>query len=98
MFDEYHPKVHQHYWIADDGKLFVDFVGKVETITEDFAKVCTKIGANVRLLHINKSKHDHYTSYYSPDSREFVQKACAQDIEMFGYTFDGECAPAMVLR
>lgn len=98
VFDEYHPKIHQHYWIAEDGKPFVDFVGKFENIQSDFASVCARIGANIDLLHINKSKHEHYTSYYNAESREFVQKACAQDIEMFGYTFDGECAPAMVLR
>ena len=98
VFDEYHPKVHQHYWIAEDGVPFVDFIGKFENLSEDFSRVCSRIGAAVPLLHINKSSHKHYAEYYNAESRDFVQKACAADIDMFGYTFDGKFAPAMVLR
>lgn len=98
VFKEYHPKIHQHYWISENDKLVVDFVGKFESIQADFAAVCSKIGACVSLGHLNKSKHNHYASYYNAESREFVQKACSKDIEMFGYTFDGKFSPAMVLR
>ena len=98
IFDEYHPKVHQHYWITEDDKLIVDFVGKFETLNEDFSKVCEKIGADVSLGHFNKSKHNHYMSYYDDESRQLVQDKCKVDIEMFGYTFEGLCAPALVLR
>lgn len=98
IFVEYHPKVHQHYWIADDGKLFVDFVGKVESMASDFDKVCRIIGAEASLPHVNKSKHEHYASYYDDETKELVRRECAQDIEMFGYTFEGGFSPAMVLR
>lgn len=40
----------------DDGRMLVDFVGKFETLQQDFDKVCEQLGfADSRLPHINSS-------------------------------------------
>ena len=41
---------------TEDGKLLVDFVGKFETLQEDFNDICTKIAlAPIKIPHVNKS-------------------------------------------
>jgi len=45
------------YLYSEDGKLLVDFVGKLETIKKDIKEVINNSGIkNATLLHVNKSK------------------------------------------
>jgi len=76
-------------WLCDDhGKVIVDFIGKVEDINNDFAKVCEKINMQMPQLHPkNTSNHKHYTEYYDNETREIVAEKYAKDIEYFGYKF-----------
>ncbi len=76
-------------WVTDkNGKIFVNFIGKVERIDEDFQKVCEII--NIPRRHLPKSNgttHLHYSSYYTPETQRLVAKAFEKDIDMFGYVF-----------
>lgn len=75
--------------IADaDGNLLVDYVGRFETLADDFNAVCGQLNLDVRLPHRNKSKHRDYRDYYNDHTRALVAKHFQQDIELFGYTFD----------
>ena len=76
-------------WISDnDGNLLVDYVGKFENIDADFKEVCDRINKPFYLPHVNKSKHKHFTEYYSSQTRDIISKIFAKDIEKFNYTFD----------
>jgi hypothetical protein len=94
-FDEYiewrvHHDLHlqSEFFVDQNRQLIVDFVGKMENVEQDFAKITHTIGLNdVKLPHKNKSQHKPYADYYSNHSRELVQKYFAEDIERFQYSF-----------
>ena len=66
-----------------------DFVGRVETIGEDFAEVCARIGVqpNLPLLRANASHHRPYREMYDTEMRDAVAGWFAPDIARFGYEF-----------
>lgn len=72
------------------GNLIVDFVGRYESLTEDFAQICHRIGlAGVRLPHARAApgRRD-FRSYYSERGAQIVAERYRDDIERFGYRFD----------
>ena len=80
----------QSEMLADShGKLLVDFIGRYETISADYARVCEKVGIDAPLPHLNKSDHKDYRSYYTDHTRDLVAEHFKSDIELFGYSFDG---------
>lgn len=84
----------QHLWTHFEGKQVVDFVGRYENLKKDF-KVVVDHMSNVeklkikKLPHINSSKHCDYREIYNSEMREKVSIIFAQDIELFGYSFEG---------
>ncbi|HWI41271.1 MAG TPA: sulfotransferase family 2 domain-containing protein [Verrucomicrobiae bacterium] len=80
----------QYHAVCDaGGKLIVDFIGYYERLNEDFARVCSIIGSEVTLPHLNRSVHKDYREYYTAETRELVARHYHRDIELFGYDFDG---------
>ena len=80
----------QSEMISDsDGKLLVDFIGRYETLSRDYAEVCKRVGIDAPLPHLNKSVHRDYRSYYNARTRALVEQHFKSDIELFGYSFDG---------
>jgi len=77
------------YVTGSDGKLIVDFIGHYERLSEDFQKVCARIGVKAELPRANASSHRDYRTYYSAATREMVGNYFRRDIELFGYDFDG---------
>lgn len=68
----------------------VNFIGKFETLQQDFDTVCDKISlASQKLPHIKKSKHrtKHYTEHYDDELVDIVSTIYSKDIEYFGYKF-----------
>ena len=72
-----------------DGKLIVDFVGRYETLLQDFQYICTVLNLDASLPHLNSSVHRDYRSYYNAKTRKIVEEYFQEDIELLGYTFDG---------
>lgn len=72
-----------------EGNLLVDFVGRYETLAQDFAQVCHRLNITAQLPHINKSTHHDYRAYYDARTRRMVAEHFAADIELFGYRFEG---------
>jgi hypothetical protein len=75
------------------GQLMVDFIGRFETLSEDFASICDILHLAASLPHINQSSHRDYRSYYTDYTRQLIADHFATDIAMFGYTFDGYITP-----
>lgn len=72
----------------DQGNIITDFVGRYETLAQDFAHVCRVIGINASLPKINTTTHRDYRSYYNERTKNMVAEHFKEDIELFAYTFD----------
>jgi hypothetical protein len=71
-----------------DGKLLVNFVGKMENIQNDFSKICKNIGIETpQIPKINTSQHKNYRDYYDEYTKELVARCFVEDIKLFNYQF-----------
>jgi len=72
------------------GNVIVDFVGRYESLHEDFEAVCRHIGVKgIELPHKRKATdRKPYREYYDDELAELVANYFKADIELFGYTFD----------
>jgi len=78
----------QLQWIVDiDGNVKVDFIGKFENFTDDWNKICKKVGISKPLPHLNKSVHNNYKTYYDDDLIQIVGEKYKEDVEFFEYEF-----------
>lgn len=75
-------------WISLDGRIAVDFVGRMESLQQDFETVRRRLGLPVkRLPRRNWKLHWHYSRYYDEATRRRVEAYYEKDIAAFGYTF-----------
>lgn len=66
----------------------LDYIGKLETIQQDFENICEKVDVNpIKLETLNKSSHGIYMNYYDDKTRKLVANLYKTDIEYFGYKF-----------
>lgn len=69
----------------------IDFIGRYESISEDFMRLRKHIGIKKELGHLNAStKRKKYIDYYDDDSLELVTHIYKRDLEIFNYTFDNQ--------
>lgn len=83
------------------GRLLVDFVGRFERLSEDFAIACSRMGLPApTLAHVNHSGATRpgslrwlrrpalpYRDMYGSRSRELVERIYARDVETFSYAY-----------
>ena len=80
-------------YISDkDGKVLVDYVGKLENINPDMKIVHAKLGIKplsspVPVVNKTKIKSGHYRKHYSPQARKLVEKHFEKDLNYFNYEF-----------
>ncbi len=103
-FDEFAESVRQFRefvatdWKTNDrfylieGEMCVDFVIRYESLEQDLAEVCERVGLpDVELPRLKaglrKAGH-HYSEYYDDDSREIVAVRHESDLRVFGYGFE----------
>jgi hypothetical protein len=78
----------QRQWLVDEeDQLLVEFIGRFETLREDFAEVCRHLSIDAELGHAKPSPRGCYRDYYSPQSEALVAGVFAADLELFGYRF-----------
>jgi hypothetical protein len=70
-----------------DGKLGMDFVGRFENLRDDFSEICSRIGVDSELPHLNKTKHRDFRDYYDDRNKDYVAKHWGEEIKLFGYEF-----------
>ncbi|MET0949054.1 MAG: sulfotransferase family 2 domain-containing protein [Pseudomonas sp.] len=78
----------QHYFLQDAmGHLNVDFIGRQETLQEDFRKLCIHLHVKAELPHINRSSaaDNQFIQFCSPATRRRVREVYARDYELFAY-------------
>lgn len=80
-----------HKIVDADGKVMVDYVGRLETLQDSFDEICDRIGVERREVpHVNGTNRggQHYSAYYDRRTREMVGEMCQLEIEAFGYRFE----------
>lgn len=88
-------------WVWDEDKqiytkrpekieIGVDFIGFFEALNEDWKHLQNEVGINplLKLPHIRKSNHAHYSEYYDDETQEIVYTRFKDDFEYFNYKFD----------
>ncbi len=71
------------------GRLLVDYAGKYERLSEDFAEIRRRLGmGDIPVPYLNKSNHKRFNQYYTPDVQALVYGALKEDFETFGYDYD----------
>ena len=82
-------RLQKEFVVDERGELIVDFVGRYETLERDFNEVCERLGVSSRLPHLNKTPRKSYTDYYTPETIALLAEAYKEDVEFFGYDFEG---------
>jgi hypothetical protein len=77
--------------VDEDGRtLLADQVGRVEDMQGSYDAICARIGIPSRALdRVNGTKHVDYRQYYDQALIDGVAVRYAQDLELFGYDFEG---------
>jgi hypothetical protein len=73
-----------------NGEIIVDAVGRLETLSEDFARVCATIGFPYELRRTFRGNRRDYARYYDEESKRIVEEVYRQDLETFDYSFDND--------
>lgn len=88
IHNRYATKTQYEYIINSSGKVITDFIGRYETLENDFNKITEKINVNATLPHLNQSvRNTNYKSYYTTEARKIVERRFDMDISFFKYTF-----------
>ncbi|WP_052746067.1 sulfotransferase family 2 domain-containing protein [Sulfurovum lithotrophicum] len=79
----------QYKYVCDQkGEIIVDYIGKFETLHNDFSHVADTLGIPVHLSHQNKtSNKKDYRTLYTEDMQETVYRLYQKDFELFDYDF-----------
>lgn len=77
--------------VDEDGKtLLTDQIGRVEDMQRSYEAICARIVIPSRPLdRVNGSTHGDYRRYYDRTLIDAVAARYAQDLELFGYDFEG---------
>ena len=74
-------------WLIDeDGKIIVDFVGKLESISKDWETIKRRLNLEVDLPKHNATSSDNvFQNELSPEAEQIIESHFEEDFERFGY-------------
>ena len=79
----------KRYIVDNDDELLVDFVGRFETLSQDFATIRDRLGLkDAQLAHENRTQHPPWQKSYTLPMFERVRTLSQADIAYFGYSDD----------
>lgn len=79
----------QRDWMCDQqGEVLVDFVGRFETLEQDFHTVCRTIGRTATLPHLKQSSRSDFRPLYDDESAAIIGDWFAADVTSFDYRFE----------
>lgn len=69
----------------------LDFIGRFETLNEDFAYITRRLNVQATLQQLNRtaSKQRDYREYYTEETARIVGEVYADDVKVLGYSFTG---------
>jgi len=86
-----HPDLNSQTSMLYDnqGQCLVDFIGRFESLQQDFNFICDEIKTpHKQLPHLNATESDEpYYEHYNDETRDIVGSRYSEDIENFGYQF-----------
>ncbi|NER78116.1 MAG: sulfotransferase family protein [Leptolyngbya sp. SIO1D8] len=86
-----HFRAQYTFLVDENGSMLVDFIGRFEQLSNDFAELCKELEiSSLSLPHTNKtnkSGQKAYVKYYTTPLRELVRERYSKDIETLGYDF-----------
>ncbi len=85
----------QSYFLVRDGRIVPRFLGRVESMADDWRALCELARADIPLPHENRSRHAPYTAFYDRRLVNLVGDRYRSDVEMFGYDFKPEPIAAL---
>ena len=81
-------KKQKDFFTDEKGNIIVDYIGKFETLNNDFNYIANKLKLeNVALPHKNQSQHRNYREYYNNHAKKIGEELFKDDIEFFNYDF-----------
>lgn len=86
---EYNHFIPQFMFICDRSyEPEVDYIGRFETIEEDFQKICShlKITRKLKKHNSGPEKENHWSSYYTYEELDKVYNIYNRDFALFGYS------------
>lgn len=76
-------------WIKDyNGKIACDFIGRFESLVDDFEKIKSAIGISCELPHLNRTYKINLRDYFDEGTIEIIAEWFNEDIRIFDYSFD----------
>ena len=65
-----------------------DFVGRMYNLQADFNYICDKLKVpQKKLIKKNTTSHEHYSSYYTPETRQIIAELFEDDIKNFNFEY-----------
>jgi chondroitin 4-sulfotransferase 11 len=80
----------QHQWVCDEnGSLMVNFIGQLETVQDDWARLASQISVTTSLPWKNVSNVEKiaYQDLIDAKTKAIVDEYYKKDIELFGFKF-----------
>lgn len=89
-----HPVPHRYqldWFVSPGGDVMVDFIGRFESLDQDWLQIQQKLKIDVPLpkLNFNGNRLRDYREYYNKQLVSTVRERFAVDVEYFNYQFEG---------